>query len=353
MNLRTIAASTRPLQQVFIDRARGRTGFSRLRRATLDEDDEIASYDGGDQAPRARSCSPELATAAVLLGRAFETSRDALAGLLDPDAVIVIQVPHPSLLQPVRRFLRLLLANDTPLIDGDDLDDRSHVTRAGGSAVVFTEPTKSKTSSKEDDEALAIAMRLRCATIGIGTPFGKLPKSLLRLAEHRVIVPPIDAAVLAEVIEAVTGTRPVAVDASIAARATINHLAIAVNDEIGAERSLERLRRLVEPEISADVTPLAELSGLSFSSKGDRCAQTRTVFRRARSRRSARTVVDPCRARTWSRAYPRKCAVGRFTRVIAESLSELRVERHLAANASGGAASIYGPAIPFVQLDGK
>ncbi|MBR0994533.1 AAA family ATPase [Bradyrhizobium japonicum] len=262
MNLRTIAASKRPLQQVFIDRARGGTGFSGLPRPILDEDDEIASYDGGDQAPRARSCSPELATAAVLLGRAFETSRDALAGMLDPDAVIVIQVPHPSLVQPVRRFLRLLLANDTPLIDGDDLDDRSHVTRAGGSAVVFTEPTKSKTSSKEDNEALAIAMRLRCATIGIGTPFGNLPKSLLRLAEHRVIVPAIDAVVLAEVIEAVTGTRPVVVDASIAARATINDLAIAVNDEIGAERSLERLRRLVEPEISDDVTPLSELSGL-------------------------------------------------------------------------------------------
>lgn len=261
MNLRTIAASTRPLQQVFIDRVRGGTGFSRLRRPILDEDDELASYDGGDQALPARPCSPELATAAVLLGRAFETSRDALAGMLDPDAVIVIQVPHPGLVQPVRRFLRLLLANDTPLIDGDDLDDRSHVTRAAGSAVVFTEPTKSK-SSKEDDEALAIAMRLRCATIGIGTPFGKLPKSLLRLAEHRVIVPPIDAAVLADVIEAVTGARPVAVDVSMAARVTINDLAIAVSDEIGAERSLERLQRLVEPEVSYDVTPLAELSGL-------------------------------------------------------------------------------------------
>ncbi|MCK1620813.1 AAA family ATPase [Bradyrhizobium sp. 159] len=261
MNLRALAASTRPLQQVFVDRARG-TGFSRLRQPIPDEDHELVSDDGGDLPLPVRSCSPELATVAVLLGRAFETSRDALAGMLDPDAVIVIQVPHPGLVQPVRRFLRLLLANDTPLIDGDDLDDRSHVTRAGGSAVVFTEPTKSKTSSKEDDEALAIAMRLRCATIGIGTPFGKLPKSLLRLAEYRVVVPPIDAAVLADVIEAVTGTRPVAIDASVAARATINDLAIAVRDEIGAERSLERLQRLVEPGVSYDVPPLAELSGL-------------------------------------------------------------------------------------------
>ena len=55
--------------------------------------------------------------------------REALARMLDPDAVIIIQVPHPDLAKPVRRFLRLLLASDMTLIDGDDLDDRKHVTR--------------------------------------------------------------------------------------------------------------------------------------------------------------------------------------------------------------------------------
>ena len=251
MNLRALATSTRPLHEAFVDRARRGAGFSRLPRPILDEDDELVSDDGGNSTPPVRSCSPEVATVAVLLGRAFENSRDVLAGMLDPDAVIVIQVPHPDLVKPVRRFLRLLLASDAPLIDGDDLDNRSHVTRSGNSVVVFMEQTKSKSSLEGDDEAVAIAMRFRCATIGIVTALGRLPKTLVRLAEHRVVVPPIDATVVADVIEAVTAARP-AVDATMASRVGINDLAIAVRDDIGGERSLERLRRLVEPELTYD-----------------------------------------------------------------------------------------------------
>ena len=266
MNLRALATSTRPLHEAFLDRARGGTGFSRLPRLTLDKEvDELVSDDSGNPPPPVRSapgCAPEVAAIAILLGRAFEPSRDVLARLVDPDAVIVIQVPHPDLVGPVRRFLRLLLASDAPLIDGDDLDDGSHVTRTGGSVVVFTGRPKSKSSLKGEDEAVAIAMRFRSAIIGIATPLGRLPKTLVRLAEHRVIVPPIDATVVADVIEAVTTARPAAVDASMAVRATINDLGIAVRDDIGAERSLERLRRLVEPELKCDVPPLSELSGL-------------------------------------------------------------------------------------------
>jgi cell division protease FtsH len=263
MNLRVLATSTKPLHEVFVDRARGGAGFSRLPRPALEEDDELVADDSGNPLTTnsGAACAPEVAVVAVLLGRAFETSRDALARMLDPDAVMIIQVPHPDLVKPVRRFLRLLLASDAPLIDGDDLDDRSHVTRTGKSVVVFTEQTKSKSSSEENDEAVAIATRFRCAIIGIATPLGRLPKTLVRLAEHRVVVPPIDATVVADVIEAVTATRP-AVDASMASRVSINDLAIAVRDDIGAERSLERLQRLVESHVTYDVPPLSELSGL-------------------------------------------------------------------------------------------
>ena len=128
--------------------------------------------------------------------------------------------------------------------------------------MVFTEPTKPKSSVNEDEEAVAIAMRLRCPIIGIATALGRLPKALIRLAEHRVVVPPIDATVVADVVEAVTATRPTNVDASMAARVTIKDLAIAVRDDVGAERSLERLQRLAEPQVTYDVSPLSVLSGL-------------------------------------------------------------------------------------------
>jgi ATP-dependent Zn protease len=48
----------------------------------------------------------------------------------------------------------------------------------------------------------------------------------------------------------------------MAARTTISDLAIAVRDDIGLDRSLERLHRLVEPVATYDAPPLSELSGL-------------------------------------------------------------------------------------------
>ena len=232
-----------------------------------DEDDDHELASDRESGPLhntkpSSTCAPDVAAVAVPLGRAFEASRSAGQDVGPRCRIIIIQVPHPDLAKPVRRFLRLLLASDMTLIDGDDLDDRKHVTRTEESLVVFTEPTKPKSSANEDEEAVAIAMRLRCPIIGIATALGRSPKALIRLAEHRVVVPPIDATVVADVVEAVTATRPTNVDASMAARVTIKDLAIAVRDDVGAERSLERLQRLAEPQVTYDVPPLSELSGL-------------------------------------------------------------------------------------------
>ncbi|MBR0821474.1 AAA family ATPase [Bradyrhizobium liaoningense] len=268
MNLRALATSTKPLSEVFVDRVRGGVGFSRLARTlpvSEEDDDREHSFDcGSDPLPSvkpSRACASDVAAAAILLGRAFEASRHTLARLLEPDAVNIIQVHHPDLVKPVRRFLGILLASDTSLVDDDELNDRGPTT-GKRSLIVFGEHTKSTASVEDQDRGVAIAMRLRCPVVGITTAFGRLPRALVRLAEHRVVVPPIDAVVVADVIEAVTGTRPKTVDASMAARVTINDLAIAVRDDVGAERSLERLQRLVEPQATHDVPPLAELAGL-------------------------------------------------------------------------------------------
>lgn len=163
----------------------------------------------------------------------------------------------------MKRFLRLLLTGDTTLLDGDDVADGNRISATTKSAVVFTEHTKSKRVAREDDDAISAAMRLRCAVIGISTPFGALPEALVKIAEFRIVVPAIDGAAIADVIEATTGSRPSISDASAFARVTVNHVAIAVRDDIGADRSLDRLRRLVEPSSLVGEGPrLSQLSGL-------------------------------------------------------------------------------------------
>jgi cell division protease FtsH len=270
MNLRALATSTMPLSEAFLDLARRGSGFSRLARSLPvpeeADDDELASEPESEvkhSTKRPHGCSPDVALVAVLLGRAFENSREALANLLNPDTVAIIQVPQPDLVQPVKRFMRLLLSSDATLVEGDDLVGTNRPTASTRSVIVFTEHVKSKRVPDENDEAIVAAMKLRCAVIGISTPFGKLPKALVRIAECRVVVPPIDGAAIADVLETTTGTRPALTDASMAARVTVNDVAIAVRDDIGAERSLARLQRLVEPPHTVDDGPrLSELSGL-------------------------------------------------------------------------------------------
>ncbi|MEY9464001.1 AAA family ATPase [Bradyrhizobium ottawaense] len=266
MSLIVLATSTRPLAEVFLDRLRSGAGFSRLAGEVVAIGDEEEQHldEAHDDAERRRTKSrppsPDAAASAILLGRAFEDSRDILAKLTAPDTVAIIQVADPDLVKPIRRMLRMLLASEATLVDGDDLDDRFRSSPTTGSVVVFTDSGKSKVTTK-DDEAVAAAMRLRCAVIGIARPGDRLPRALLRIAEHRIVVPPMDADVVAGVIEAVTGNRPASIDESTCRRIGVNDLAIAVREDLSAERSLARLERLVEMPIDAGPR-LSELSGL-------------------------------------------------------------------------------------------
>ncbi|WP_036030050.1 AAA family ATPase [Bradyrhizobium yuanmingense] len=265
MSLIVLAASTRPLAEVFLDRLRSGAGFSRLAGEVVaigDEEQHLdeAHDDAERRRTKSRPPSPDAAASAILLGRAFEDSRDILAKLAAPDTVAIIQVADPDLVKPIRRMLRMLLASEATLVDGDDLDDRFRSSPTTGSVVVFTDSGKSKVTTK-DDKAVAAAMRLGCAVIGIARPGDRLPRALLRIAEHRIVVPPMDADVVASVIEAVTGNRPASIDESASRRIGVNDLAIAVREDLSAERSLARLERLVE--IPTDDGPrLSELSGL-------------------------------------------------------------------------------------------
>lgn len=264
MSMQSLATSPRPLAEEFLDRLRDGAGFSRLageippagsdEGQCLDEDHDDAER----HRAKPRRPSPDAAATAILLGRAFENSRDVLAKLTASDTVAIIEVADPDLVKPIRRLLRLILASDATLIDGDDLAGRFHSTRTANSVVVFTDKSK---VAPAGDEAVAAAMRLRCAVIGIARPGDRLPKALLRIAEHRIVVPPMDADTVAGVIEAVTGNRPTSIDELASRRIGVNDLAIAVREDLSTERSLARLERLVE--IPVDKGPrLSELCGL-------------------------------------------------------------------------------------------
>lgn len=111
----------------------------------------------------------------------------------------------------------------------------------------------------------AAAVQLHCSIIGIAADPQQLPRELFSLAEHRIIVPPLDGAAIAAVIEAVTGRHPGAIDEYLARRVTLEMLSIAVRADLGAKRSMARLRRLADAQArdqEIDGPLLSEMHGL-------------------------------------------------------------------------------------------
>ena len=206
--------------------------------------------------PRSRSSS----------ARAFEQNRDALARLQNPDTVTIIEVPAVEFVDPIARLLRNhVLGPGAPVLDGNGLSKEATIA-AAGTVVLFKRKDEDKSKkSATDDAEFAAAVQRRCAVIGIAADADRLlPRGLVRLAEHRIVVPALDASAVAAVIEAVTGRRPGAVDDELARRATLEALAIAVRGDLGAERSLARLTSLLGSKAAnAEPAPrLCELHGL-------------------------------------------------------------------------------------------
>jgi cell division protease FtsH len=269
-----LAASARPLADVLIDVLRGSSKLSRLRATLPDEEDygsEQFSLQLDDESNDKHESEaiqvlhPDDAAAAVLLGHAFEPSRDALTRLKNSDMVAIIEVPHPDLVAPIARLLRKhVLGPETPVLDGDSLSKEATAATTG-TVVIFkradeAKPRKALVGGAE----FAAAVQLRCAIIGIAADPSQLPQELVSLAEHRIIVPPLDGAAVAAVIEAVTGKHPGAIDEQLVRQVTLHGLSIAVRADLGAERSKARLRRLVDAQApSEDVGPLlSEMYGL-------------------------------------------------------------------------------------------
>lgn len=276
MKLRMLAASARPIADVLVDSLRASSRFSRLRAGLPTEtnrDHEAHQFsmeledesNDADERGAPQILRPDEAAAAVLLGKAFERSRQVLANLRQSDTLAIVEVPHPDFVEPINKILRAhVLGTEAPVLDGNDLGKRTTVA-SPGTVVVFESPeatTPRKTRPKGAE--FAAAMQLRCAVIGITSDLAMLPHDFVSLAEHRIVVPPFDGAAIGAVIEAVTGKRPsTQIDERPACRVTLEALSIAVRADLGPERSLGRLRRLLDARDRNEEGPLlSEMPGL-------------------------------------------------------------------------------------------
>lgn len=271
-----LAASPRPLADVLVDSLRRDTRRSLGNySAHADEDrtphqfslrlDDFEPDVGmaNDEIPALR---PVEFAAAIQLGRALDGHRQELAKLQDSDAVTVFDVPNAGLAGHIDRLLRHHVIGRANILDGSELRSGRPSIVTPGTVAIFGDPDDEKSiKSERGDADLTTAVQRRCAIVGVSAePDRLLPRDLVRLAETRIVVPQLDGAAIAAVIEAVTGRHPGAVDDALAARTTVDALNLAIRADLGAEGSLARLKRLLAGCVQDAVTGplLSEMHGL-------------------------------------------------------------------------------------------
>lgn len=253
-----LASSPRPLADVLVDALRA-SGNSLFKLRTQSSDNEFDQHqyplrledkedEGGDRSP-ARVLRPDEVAVAILLGQALDNRRDVLARLQDRDTVAIIEVPGEEYVDFVERlFEKYVIGSDASVLDGDGLSLKESAVAAPRTVAIFARrgEEKSRKAAKGGNAEFAAAVQRRFTIIGIAAePDRLLPPHLVRMAEHRVVLGRLDGPAIAGVIEAITGRHPGAVDDDLAKSTTLEALNIAVRGDLGADRSLARLRHLV------------------------------------------------------------------------------------------------------------
>lgn len=279
-HLRSLISCQRPLIDVFIDALQRSTRLSILvhlggSHRYGDDDDqpkqpslrlEDADDDVDAQQPSARTLLPDEMLAAVLLARALDSQREVIAAIAD-GGVVVIEAPDAKIIAPLVDVLRrCVLGPHWTVKDGDALKPSHALEVATTTLVLFDRDGSEKSHNASTGNAkIGIALQMRCPIIGIAADIDRvLPRDLIRIADHRVTVPPIDAEAIVAVIAAVTGKAPEPIDPDLAKRTTTADLMLAIRSDRGPAGCLMRLRRLVDrTKADDDTTPmLRDLHGL-------------------------------------------------------------------------------------------
>ena len=267
---RRLAASTQPIAEMLIEAVRrSRVAPRRPPDRADDRGQGELRLDDGQEDDVAEApdddvlLSADEVAGAVLLGRALDQHRDALARLQDRDAFVIIEVADPDLVKPIASILRLHVFGKERTVTGEGHGSKDVRVMAAGTVALFDD--RGDTKKKDVTPDVVAAVESRCAVVVVSASPGRyLSSELLRLVNIRIDVPSFDAGAVADVITAIAGRHPGSIDETLAKQVTLNALRLAVRADLGPAASLERLARLlsdIERDFSKGPT-LSELHGL-------------------------------------------------------------------------------------------
>jgi cell division protease FtsH len=249
-----------------VGKAEGRPagrGLAALRRSIPDEDDEETTTPDRD----AEAPTPGRIAARLLLARLFDRNPSTMVRFLTSTPVVIVDVPDRAMHSRIAHQWKDVLAlEDVKIADFARLSDATRREDYGAISAVFGNVLSQTDRGAADVRAFA-AVQLALPIIAI-TPSAEshLSKVLLDASTDRLMLPPIDAALIAAVIRIVTGKpRVTLLPDGVAAGIGLHELLLAVRFDRTPAQCVENLHRMVRAKTaklgSRDLT-LDELHGL-------------------------------------------------------------------------------------------
>lgn len=221
---------------------------------------------GAKTGPKAGPMRADRVAVDMLLRRALRRVPGLRAIVAGGSVVVVVEVPDASFVAPVSEALRGRLFPKATPVDGDQIPNR--LRERPWPVVVFErDGTDRYRASDSGNHAVAAALAGGSAVVGIApVPERALPAALLHAADHRLVVPPLDAGAVAGVIAAVTGRRPAErLPEELCRSLSLDDLCTCIRPGSTADRCVARLRDFAANKADAAMEAgprLADLHGL-------------------------------------------------------------------------------------------
>ena len=237
------------LARTFIDLLRREA--SRTREVTamaVDDLDDMAGMPDGSGTGAPPSLAAETVAAAVMLARAVEAEPGLLRALRRGSPLVTIAVPSGDWTSPVEQAVTVCALGAACRTRNGDVSRLGYGSTNRREAILFARDGSS-TGHRPDkgNDAVGEAAQSRHAAIGIAAdPQRCLPRDLVRAAEHRITLLPLDPSAVGLVVEAVTGEIPDReLEGLLAEACTPADLRLAVHADRGAAGAMARLESLV------------------------------------------------------------------------------------------------------------
>lgn len=217
--------------------------------AFVDDDDPVERMIALDEPGRKSEhvpLAPGRALTAVLVARAIDADPDVLRRLRRENPVVVLATHMPELIDATRYVVEkcaLPTGAFVKELNGSKYND----LRRDQVGLVVRDGSGKEHNPDTGNAAIGAALHAGAALIGIAPdPKRQLPRDLMRSAEHRLVLPPIDHGAIALMVEAVTGGVPTRrLDDALLRTLDIGDLPVALRNVHSADDGIDAIARVL------------------------------------------------------------------------------------------------------------